>query len=326
MEVKDYYRTLGIGRDADEKAIKKAFRKLARENHPDLNPDNAESERKFKEANEAYEVLSNADKRRKYDKFGAQWEQYERAGVNPNDFARGFGGGSRNIPPEEFERIFGGFGRPGAGAGGGFSDFFETLFGGQAGGHPGRGPGQVPGQVTGQGPGQGTPFGGFNQPGGRLRQAEVETEVTLEEAFHGAARTLQLPDGQRIEVSIPAGIENNTRVRAGGVILRVRIKPHARFRQEKNDLHVTVPVDLYTALLGGEVEVPTLERAVVLTIPGSTQSGKRFRLRGLGMPGMRKGSERGDIFAEISVELPTTLSPEERHLVEQLRELRQQAG
>ncbi|RLT37083.1 MAG: J domain-containing protein [Chloroflexi bacterium] len=315
MEVKDYYRILGVARNADEKEIKKAFRKLARENHPDLNPGNAEAERRFKEVNEAHEVLSDAEKRRKYDQFGAQWEQYEKAGVNPNDFARGFGGGggSRNISPEEFERMFGGFGRAGAGSGGGgFSDFFETLFSGQGGARPGTG--------------QGTPFGGFNQRQPRPRQTEAETEITLEEAFHGTSRMLQLPDGQRIEVTIPAGIQSGSRIRAGDVVLRVHIQPHARFRQEKNqeknDLYVTVPVDLYTALLGGEVQIPTLERPAVLTIPSGTQNGKRFRLRGLGMPAVKKGDARGDLYAEISVELPTSLSPQERQLVEQLRELR----
>lgn len=308
MEVKDYYQTLGVARTADDKEIKKAFRKLARENHPDLNPNNAEAERRFKEINEAYEVLSDADKRRKYDQFGAQWEQYERAGVNPNDFGRGFGGGSRNISPEEFERIFGGAGRAGGGFGGsGFSDFFETLFGG----------GQSRSRT-----GQGTPFSGFDTR--RPRQTEVEAEVSLEEAFQGTTRTLQRPDGQRIEIAIPAGIQSGARVRAGDVLLRVRIQPHARFRLEQNDLYVTLPVDLYTALLGGEVEVPTLERPVVLTIPGGTQSGKRFRLRGLGMPGMKKKGERGDLYAEISVELPTSLSPKERQLVEQLRALRRE--
>lgn len=307
MEVKDYYRVLGVPRNADEKEIKKAFRKLARENHPDLNPGNAEAERRFKEVNEAHEVLSDPEKRKKYDQFGAQWEQYERAGVNPNDFARGFGGGSRNISPEEFERIFGGYGRGGGAMGGsGFSDFFETLFGGA--------------QSAGR---RGDPFGGFGQTSRAPRQSEVEAQISLEEAFHGTTRTLQLGDGQRIEVSIPAGIQNGGRVRAGDVLLRVRIQPHSRFRLEKNDLTVTVPVDLYTALLGGEVQVPTLERPVVLTIPSGTQSGKRFRLRGLGMPGVKSGDSRGDLYAEISVELPTSLSPKERQLVEQLRELRQ---
>lgn len=313
MEVKDYYRTLGVARNADEKEIKRAFRKLARENHPDLNPNNAEAERRFKEINEAHEVLSDADKRRKYDQFGAQWEQYERAGVNPNDFARGFGGNSRTISPEEFARIFGGFGQAGGGnfgGGSGFSDFFETLFGGSQ----GRTQGRTQGRQTG------SPFGDFNTRS--PRQPEVETNISLEEAFHGATRTLQLSDGQRIEVSIPAGIQNGARVRAGDVLLRVRIKPHDQFRLEGNDLYVTVPVDLYTALLGGEVQVPTLERPVVLTIPGGSQSGKRFRLRGLGMPDMKKQDKRGDLFAEIAVELPTKLSPQERKLVEQLRDLR----
>jgi len=315
MEVKDYYQTLGVARNADGKEIKKAFRKLARENHPDLNPDNAESERKFKEVNEAYEVLSDPDKRRKYDQFGAQWEQYERAGVNPSDFARGFGGGggSRNISPEEFERMFGGFGRTGGGAGGGgaggFSDFFETLFSSQG----GRGA-------------QGTPFGEFKQRPPRPRRTEAEAEISLEEAFHGTSRMLQLPDGQRIEVSIPAGVQSGTRIRAGDVVLRVQVQPHARFRVDGSDLHETVAVDLYTALLGGEVEVATLQRPVVLTIPSGTQSGKRFRLRGMGMPGMKKGDKAGDLYAEIGVTLPTALSPKQRQLVEQLRDMQQKAG
>lgn len=309
MEVKDYYQALGVARNADEKEIKKAFRKLAREYHPDMNPGNPEAERRFKEISEANEVLSDPDKRRKYDQFGAQWEQYEKAGVNPNDFARGFGGGagSRNISPEEFERMFGGFGRAGGGGNGGFSDFFETLFSNQAGG---RG-------------GQGTPFGGFNQRQPRPRQTEAEAEISLEEAFHGTSRMLQLPDGQRIEVSIPAGIQSGTRIRAGDVVLRVKVQPHGRFRKEKADLYVTVPVDLYTALLGGEVEIPTLERPVVLTIPSGTQSGKRFRLRGMGMPGMKKSDARGDLYAEVSVALPTSLSSKERQLVEELRGLQQ---
>jgi curved DNA-binding protein len=316
MEIKDYYQTLGVARNADEKEIKKAFRKLAREFHPDMNPDNPEAERKFKEVNEAHEVLSDADKRSKYDRFGAQWEQYEKVGVNPNNFARGFGGGgggggggSRNISPEEFERMFGGFGRAGGAGSGGFSDFFETLFTSQAGG---RG-------------GQGTPFGGFNQHQPRPRQTEAEAEISLEEAFHGTSRMLQLPDGQRIEVSIPAGIQSGTRIRAGDVILRVQVQPHARFRLDGSDLHETVAVDLYTALLGGEVEVPTLQRPVVLTIPSGTQSGKRFRLRGMGMPGMKKGDKAGDLYAEISVTLPTALSAKERELVEQLRDLQEKA-
>jgi len=315
MEVKDYYQILGVPRNADEKTIKKAFRRLARENHPDLHPDDAAAERRFKEINEAYEVLSDADKRRKYDQFGSQWEQYERAGVNPNDFARGFSGGSRNISPEEFERIFGGFGRAGGGfgragggfgGGSGFSDFFETLFGG----------GQASSRSN-----QRTPFSGFGQRQARSRSAEVVTEITLEEAFRGTTRTLQRPDGQRIEVSIPAGVHSGSRVRAGDVLLRVRVKPHARFRRKKNNLYVTVPIDLYTALLGGEVHVPTLERPVALTIPGGTQNGKRFRLRGLGMPDIKQKGKRGDLYAEISVELPTTLSSQERQLVEQLRAL-----
>ncbi|RME60400.1 MAG: J domain-containing protein [Caldilineae bacterium] len=315
MEVKDYYRILGVSKDADEKEIKKAYRKLARQYHPDMNPGDAEAEQRFKEISEAYAVLSDPEKRKKYDRFGAQWEQYERAGVNPDDFARGFGGfGSpggqtytRTITPEEFEQIFGGFGGSGGMGGGmsGFSDFFESLFGG--------GPSRTR---------QRSGFEGFSTRTPRPRTAEAEAEITLEEAFHGTTRTLQREDGRRIEVTIPKGVRTGSKVRAGDVTLRIRVKPHSRFRREGDDLYVTVPVDLYTAVLGGEVQVPTLERPVMLTIPAGTQNGKRFRLRGLGMPKLKTPDQRGDLYAEVEVQVPTRLSPEERRLFEQLRALR----
>ncbi len=323
MEVKDYYQILGVSKNADDKEIKKAYRKLARQYHPDVNPGDEQAEQRFKEISEAYTVLSDPEKRKKYDRFGAQWEQYERAGVNPDDFGGfgGFGGPrggtSRTVTPEEFEQMFGGgFGR--ASGASGFSDFFESLFGGAG---------------TRQRTTQGTPFDGFSTQPRTRRGQDMETpvEITLEEAFRGTSRTLQREGGRRIVVDIPPGVQTGSRVRvsgeggqglggpAGDLYLVVQVKPHDRFAWDGNDLTTQVDVDLYTAVLGGEVEVPTLERPVLLTIPAGTQNGKRFRLRGLGMPKLRTPDRRGDLYAEVNVVLPEKLTPQERKLFEQLR-------
>lgn len=324
MEFKDYYKILGVGRTADEKEVKKAFRKLAQQYHPDKNPGDKEAERKFKEINEAYTVLGDADKRAKYDKFGAQWEQYERAGVRPEDVGwdafgggRGSagGGGRRTITPEEFERMFGGAG--GVGGGSGFSSFFDTLFGG--GGMAGQ-----PGQGYRQRAAGYDPYGGFQE----APPSEVAVQVTLEEAYHGTARTLQTMDGARLEANIPRGVKTGSKVRMrgvngqGDVVLKVEVLPHAQFTREGDELRVKVPVDLYTALLGGEAAVPTLERSLALTIPAGTQNGKVFRLRGQGMPNLKQPDQRGDLLAEVTVSLPTNLNEEEKRLIQRLRELR----
>lgn len=319
MEYKDYYQILGVSKNADENDIKKAYRKLARQYHPDVNPGDKQAEQRFKEISEAYAVLSDADKRKKYDRFGAQWQQYERAGVNPEDmggFGFGNGGHSRTVTPEEFEQMFG------RGGTGGFSDFFEGLFGGGPAGPRTRGA-------------PGTPFEGFSTRQRRGGQ-DVETPVTitLEEALHGTSRLLQRDNGRRLEVSIPAGVRTGSRIRVAGegtpgmggqtgdLYLVVEVTPHSRFRRDEDDLTVEVEVDLYTALLGGEVEVPTLERPVLLTLPAGTQNGKRFRLRNLGMPKLRTSERRGDLYAEIKVTLPENLSGEEKQLFERLRSLR----
>ncbi len=326
VEYKDYYAILGVPRDADEQTIKKAYRKLARKYHPDVNPGDSEAERKFKEINEAYAVLSDPEKRRKYDRFGAQWEQYERAGVNPEDviwqdFGVGPGGArtyTRTVTPEELDELLGGLGGFG---GGGFSDFFESLFGGGIGGARQRARRPHPEDFVGR-PARG-------------RDVEAPVEITLEEAYRGATRTLQLEDGRRIEVRIPPGVRTGSRIRIAGegapgpdgrrgdLYLRVRVAPHPRFRQEGDDLHTTAKVDLYTAVLGGEIQVPTLDRPVMLRIPPGTQPGKRFRLRGLGMPNLKDPSKRGDLFVEVQVAIPTDLSEEERRLFQELRRLRQ---
>lgn len=318
MDVKDYYQTLGVARNADEKEIKKAYRKLAQKYHPDKNPGDKAAEQRFKEINEAYTVLSDPDKRAKYDRFGAQWEQYARAGGRPEDFdwgswaggAPGQGGTyTRTITPEEFEQMFGG-------GMGGFSSFFDTLFGGRGATRSGhRSPGFDP-----------SGMGGMNMP---PQVAETTVQVTLDEAFRGATRTLERSDGSRLEVNIPRGVQTGSKVRMrgaagqGDIVLNIEVLPDPRYTREGDNLRVEAPVDLYTAILGGEVEVQAPDKTVALRIPPGTQNGKVFRLRGLGMPHLKKPDQRGDLLAVVSVQLPTHLSERERQLFTELRQLHQ---
>jgi len=313
MEYKDYYKILGVSKDAAEKDVKKAFRRLARQYHPDVNPDDPQAEERFKELNEAYEVISDPEKRRKYDQLGTDWQRFQHAGGQPGDFdwgrwnsgAPGGGAHVRYGRPEDLDELFGG---------GGFSDFFSQIFGGM-------------------GTGRAAPSGGFQYEMRPQRGQDYEqpVEISLEEAYHGTARMLQ-KDGQRLEVRIPAGAKTGTRVRmsgeggtgaaggpAGDLYLRVSVLPDPRFERREEDLHTTVPTDLYTMVLGGEVQVPTMNGQVVLTIPAGTQNGRTFRLRGKGMPRLRNAEEHGDLYVKIEVQLPTHLTPEQRKLFEQLR-------
>lgn len=331
MEYKDYYSILGVSRNADEKDIKKAFRKLAQQYHPDKNPNDAEAERKFKEVNEAYTVLSDPEKRSQYDRFGSQWEQYARASAAGGPGGPGGPGGAyTSVSPEEVEEILrrmglGGMGgRGGAQRGGaGFSSFFDALFGGM-------------GARAQQSPYGDPYYGDFNGGYGGFdprtmtqtpQTTEVPVSITLEEAFHGTQRTLESQNGRRFQVDIPRGVKSGSRVRIsnpdgqGDLMLKVEVRPHGQFTRTDDNLRVRVPVDLYTAVLGGEVQVPTLERAVVLTVPAGSQNRKTFRLRGLGMPKLRQPDQRGDLLAELDVQLPSKLSDEERRLFEQLRSL-----
>ncbi len=312
MEYRDYYKILGVDKGAGEKDIKQAYRKLARKYHPDVNPNNKAAQEKFKEINEAYEVLSDADKRRKYDELGANWQQYEqfqRAG-GQGPFQWGGGGAQyRTVTPEELESIFGGLGGLGGDAGG-FSDFFRTFFG-----------------------------GGFEtaraQPRARRGQdIEQTVEISLDEAYRGATRLLQ-KDGRRLEIKIPPGVKTGSKIRyagegapgargasAGDLYLRVQIAPHPTFERDGDDLRCEIPVDLYTALLGGEVNVPTLKGQLVLKIPPETQAGKTFRLAGQGMPKLNEPNAFGDLYAQARVILPERLIAAERELFEKLAKMR----
>jgi len=324
MEYKDYYQTLGVNKTASKDEIKKAYRKLARKYHPDVNPDNKAAEEKFKEVNEAYEVLSDATKREKYERFGSQWQQYERSGGRPEDFdwsqwtARPGGQGqpyTQTFSQEDLQQILGGMG-----GAGGFSDFFEILFGSLGGGPTAR---------------RGATRRGQNQGALRGRDSEHPVQVSLEDAFHGKTISLQWEGGRRMEAKIPAGVRSGSRVRlsgqgeasmgggqAGDLYLKIEALPHPIFERDGDDLKTTAPVDLYTALLGGKVMAPTLERPVELTIPPETNNGRVFRLRGLGMPNLKNPTERGNLLVKVEVKLPAQLSQAERELFEKLRALR----
>jgi len=312
MEYKDYYRILGVDRNATDKEIKQAYRRLARKYHPDVNPGDKEAEERFKEINEAYEVLSDPEKRRKYDQLGASWQQWQRMGGNPRDFdwsqwfSREWPGGRVHVEYGDLGDLFGE---------GIFSDFFRAIFG-DVGTRPrARWWEARPRYARGQ---------DYEQP----------VEISLEEAFRGTKRVLE-KDGRRLEVTIPPGVKTGSRVRIAGqggpgigggrpgdLYLKVTVLPHPIFKRQGDDLHCEVPVDLYTAVLGGEVRVPTLEGDVMLKIPPGTQGGQTFRLRGKGMPNLRNPRQRGDLYVKVQVQVPQNLSQRERELFRELAKRR----
>ena len=327
MAAKDYYETLGVKRDATDKDIKQAYRKLARKYHPDVNPGDKAAEEKFKGINAAYEVLSDPEKRSKYDRFGENWQyadQFADWQQPYGDFSRSGGGTTF-----DFSDLFGG------GGGGGVFDGIFRGFGGRA---------------TSRRPRRG-------------RDLEHPIEVTLEEAYHGSSRIIEMQSEsvcqicngkgalenapcytcggsgrvlrpQRLEVKIPAGVKDGSRIRmagkggpgstggsSGDLYLIVSVKPHRQFQRKDGDLHVDVDVPLEDALLGGEVNVPTLKGKVALKIPPETQNGKVFRLAGQGMPKMGN-DKKGDLYAKVRVVLPTKLTDGERELFQEFRKLR----
>lgn len=312
MEYKDYYKTLGVSKTATEGEIKTAYRKLARRYHPDVNKD-PQAEDKFKEINEAYQVLSDPEKRKKYDQFGSEWQRYQSSGGQPGGFdwgrwqqaPQGSQQGYRTVSQEEFNDMFGNLG--------GFSDFFNTLFG-QGGFSAGP---------TYSSSGRSAP-----RAAQRAQSMEHEVEITLEEAYSGTSRVLQFEDGRKIEARIPPGVRTGSKVRlsgqAGGadLYLKIKVLPHDAFTRKGDDLITTVPVDLYTAILGGEVSVETLGKPVRLTIPEGSDSGKTLRLKGLGMPNLKNPSKHGDLYVRIEVHLPGHLTPAEKEKFREIRNMR----
>ena len=315
MDFKDYYKTLGLPPEADEKAIRQAFRQLARKVHPDVNPGNKEAEEKFKTINEAYQVLSDAEQRKKYDELRAQYQQWQQTGGRQQDFdwqnwsaKPGQGlpapqGVHQYANAEDLEDLFG--------SASPYSDFFTNIFGQARRSGRGRDRGTAPGPRRG-------------------RDVEYEVDLTLEEAFHGAERLLEI-DGHRIKAGIPPGVRTGSRVRlagqgepghnsgpAGDLYLIVHILPNETFEREGDDLHLDVPVDIFTAIAGGEIRIPTLERPLMLKIPPRTNAGRSFRLRGKGMPHLGDPKTRGDLFALVRLVLPDPLTDQE---VNSIREL-----
>jgi curved DNA-binding protein len=310
MDFKDYYEILGVAPNAEKKVIQQTFRQLARKFHPDVNPGNKEAEEKFKTINEAYQVLSDAKQRKKYDELRAQYQQWQQTGGSQQDFdwqdwsaQPGKGARVQYASPEDLEDLFG--------SASPYSDFFTNIFG-QA-----YRSGKSSGRAASPGPRRG-------------RDVEYEVDLTLEEAFHGTERLLEI-DGHRIKAGIPAGVRTGSRVRlagqaepgqnggpAGDLYLIVQIKPNETFEREGDNLHMDVPVDIFTAVAGGEVRIPGLERPLTLKIPPRTNANRTFRIRGKGMPHLRDTKKRGDLFARVRLVLPDPLSDEE---VSSMREL-----
>lgn len=323
MDFKDYYNALGVPADANQKTIKQAFRQLARKVHPDVNPGNKDAEEKFKTINEAYQVLSDTEQRKKYDELRAQYQQWQQTGAQQQGFdwqnwsASHSGSGSTSQPdqgarvqyadPEDMEDLFGNDSP--------YSDFFTNIFG-----QARRGPGS-----------------GRDAPSGprRGRDAEYEVDLTLEEAFHGAERLLEM-DGHRFKAVIPPGVRTGSRIRlagqgeagrnngpAGDLFLTVHILPNEIFEREGDNLHQDVPVDFFTAIAGGEIRIPSLERPLILTIPPKTNAGQSFRLRGKGMPRLGDPKSRGDLFAVVRLVLPDSLTDQEVNTIRGLASARQ---
>jgi len=322
MEYRDYYKLLGVSRTASKDEISKAFKKLARKYHPDLNPNNADAEAKFKEINEAYEVLKDQKKRKMYDQFGSNWEH-----------------GQNFQPPPGYENMnFGGGGFGGGGAGG-FSDFFETIFGGAGpGGAQFRGGfGGGPGGPGGFGGG-----GGFQQRPRRGSDSEASYELTLDEAYRGGKKSVTLqeqtsgPEGiprmttKTLEINVPAGIKDGQKIRLAGqgnpglsggskgdLYLKIRLMPHHLFKVTDADIVLDLPLSPWEAALGATVRIPTLDGPVEMKIPPGIGSGKKLRLKG---KGLGSGAKKGDQFVRIMIQVPDALSDEERDLLEQLQE------
>lgn len=348
VDFKDYYDTLGISRTANDSEIKSAFRKQARKHHPDVNPGDANAEERFKEVNEAYEVLSDSEKRKLYDRYGEEWQRYKEAGYTGDEPQNA----GHRASTEDFGTWFtgnsGGFSSSNFGTGGEHSDFFETLFGSFGGNRRGA-----------------ESFTRSTPRPRRGQDIDAEVEVSFDEAFRGTTRRFDIqaeevcptcggsglvrnsicptcdgsgyiPRIKTIEVKIPPGVTNGSRIRVAGqggagdaggpngdVYLIVKLADDKRFTREGDNLRTDVEVPMLTALLGGKAQVVTPTGRVELTIPAETQQGKVFRLRGQGMPKLKsKSGERGDLLARANVVLPTNLTDREKALLEELRDLR----
>lgn len=305
MEFIDYYKILGINKDASQDEIKAAYRKLARKHHPDLNPNDKEAHKRFQQVNEANEVLSDPEKRKKYDQYGKDWqhaEAFEKA--NADSGRRSRRGTGRGSSP--FEESFGG----GTFGGGEFSDFFESLFGGRG--------------ATG---------GRSSNARFRGQDIQAELQLSLADAYTTHQQVLGV-NGKNIRITIPAGVENGQVIKlkghgetgmnggaAGDLYITFVIPEDGKFKREGNDLHVRLSVDLYTAMLGGDVTVDTLSGKVKLKVHPETQSDTTMRLKGKGFPIYKKEGQFGDLYVHLMVQLPANLSEKEKELFRELARL-----
>ncbi|AII52082.1 DnaJ C-terminal domain-containing protein [Hymenobacter sp. APR13] len=303
MDYKDYYKILGVEKTATTDQIKKAYRKLARQHHPDVNPNNADAEQKFKEVNEANEVLSDPEKRQKYDQLGSDWQRYQQAGA---------GGGSARGGSFDWSQYQqqGGFGGNDFGDGADFSDFFGSIFGNMGGG------------------------GGRSTRAAAGQDYQAELELSLQDAYEGGPRTLTV-NGKSLRLTIQPGVEDGQVIRlrdqggpgrnggpAGSLYITLRVQPDTRFARTGNDLTQEVQVPLYRALLGGEQIVDTLSGPLKINIKPETQNGTRLRLRGKGFPVHKQAGQHGDLYLRLTVQLPQQLSEQEKDLLQQLAALR----
>ncbi len=295
MSFIDYYKVLGVPKDANEQTIKKAYRKLARKYHPDLNPGDQEAEKKFKEINEANEVLSQQENRKKYDEYGKDWQHadaYEQAKQQQN---RG-GNQQRYSNSSQYNESD-------------FSDFFESMFGGAS-------------------------RGSRNQAGFRGQDYNAELQLDLKDVYASHKRTLTV-NGKNIRITIPAGIENGQVIKISGhggpganngpkgdLFITFTINNNSAFQRDKANLYKTVDLDLYTALLGGQITVDTFDGKVKLTIKPETQNGTRVKLKGKGFPVYKKADAFGDLFITYTIKTPTNLTEKEKELFTELSKLR----
>ena len=313
MEVKDYYQVLGVSKTATQDDIKKAYRKLALKYHPDKNKGNKAAEDKFKEISEAYEVLKDPEKRKKYDEFGSDWKYYkEHGGAGGFDWGKyrtQRPGGGQYTHEQDFEDIFGG----------GFSEFFETMFGGA----------------------------GFGRRGGRRSQRRAGfkgqdlragIEITFDEAYHGTTKVFTL-QGKQLRLKIKPGIKDGQVLKlagkgapgqgggpSGDLYLTIQVQQNPLFERKGNDLYMDLPVDIYTAVLGGQAKLNTPSETLKVKITKGTDSGKQLRLKGKGMPVYNKPGSYGDLYARVQIQAPKELTPEEEKLFKKLKKLRSEAS
>ncbi len=312
MDYKDYYKVLGVDKKATTDEIKQAYRKLAMKYHPDRNPGDKKAEEKFKEINEANEVLSDPEKRARYEQLSSTYSSWQQAGGTPGSFrwedlfSGGFGAGGTRVNVNDMGDVFGDMG--------GFSDFFNAFFGGRG--------GQRYTSTSGR-------PGGSRSYSRQPSAYQQKVTISFYEAYHGTTRTLDI-NGAKKELKIPAGVKTGTKVRAAGAVsngsggngdlyLVIQVAADPRYKRKGDDLYTEKKIDLYTAVLGGETEVNTPSGKVMLKIPSGTQPGQSFRLAGKGMPVLKKKDKFGNLYVKMNVAIPKKLSSEEKQLFEKLR-------